>query len=364
MATTTQPLFTALATSTKQIQNLLRCIAFNSTATVEINPTGIKFTTEEVHAVQASTILQKDLFSSYLLSPPTAEEDDVIPPFKLNIVALLETLSIFGLGEATTTHKNQNGGIASSFAAAFTTPALGLRATCKITYAEVGAPLTITIEEGSMKTVCRMTTYTTAHDYGEENEIPLDRNNLLLKIIMPSTWLYDAISELSNTNPEDFVVNASSLSSPYFALDSQGGSFGDVTVDFAPPRSDPAGMNLDKRKKPEVCEVFVVAAPPGSHGRVRQRYKFDFVKRAGKAMSLAYKVSIRMDRQGVLSLQFMVESAEHFANPNTPQGGENCGLLSFVDYRFVPLVDTDDTDNSYDEETNGLSQDDASGLDE
>lgn len=51
------------------------------------------------------------------------------------------------------------------------------------------------------------------------------------------------------------------------------------------------------------------------------------VKSAGRAMAAAAKVSVRGDRQGVLSLQFMIE---------TEGGG-----VSFVDFRFVPFVEED-----------------------
>lgn len=44
-------------------------------------------------------------------------------------------------------------------------------------------------------------------------------------------------------------------------------------------------------------------------------------------MSVASKVSVRADSQGVLSLQFMIEV--------------EVGKLSFVDFRFVPLVEDD-----------------------
>ena len=45
-------------------------------------------------------------------------------------------------------------------------------------------------------------------------------------------------------------------------------------------------------------------------------------------MSVATKVSIRADAQGVLSLQFMIEM----------EGGK----VSFVDFRFVPQIEDDE----------------------
>jgi len=52
-------------------------------------------------------------------------------------------------------------------------------------------------------------------------------------------------------------------------------------------------------------------------------------------MSVATKVSVRMDDQGVLSLQFMIEVES--------------GKVSFVDFRFVPLVEDDEGEGEGDE---------------
>lgn len=336
------PIFLALATSTRQLHQLLRCIAFKTDAEVTITRQGLKFTTQDPSVVQASTILDKSLFSSYLLQ---SDEDADIPPFRVNIVALLETLQIFGISESGLTHKNQNGGISSSYVTAFNNPAIGLGGTCKISYEQVGSPLLITMEENGVKTTCEINTYNVPNMYDDDNDIPLDRNNLLLKIIMPSTWLHDAISELASTNSDSLVVNASSSSRPYFSLEGYGGPFGDSSVDFAPEAKPENWSNaISRSKQPQATEAFRVAAPSGSHGRVKEKYKFDMVKKAGRAMALASKVSVRLDRQGVLSLQFMVEDT------STPGLAESHGSFLFVDFRFVPLFNADETD---DEEEDG-----------
>lgn len=60
-------------------------------------------------------------------------------------------------------------------------------------------------------------------------------------------------------------------------------------------------------------------------------------------MAAATKVSIRGDNQGVLSLQFMIEM----------EGGQ----VSFVDFRFVPLVQDGDEDEQIGSDA-GLHEDD------
>jgi cell cycle checkpoint protein len=63
-------------------------------------------------------------------------------------------------------------------------------------------------------------------------------------------------------------------------------------------------------------------------------------------MAVANKVSIRGDRQGVLSFQFMVD-----LDDNTPTGrsvGAGVRALAgprcFVDFRFIPLLDEEEAE--------------------
>lgn len=357
------PIFTALSTSTRQLYLLLRCIAFAHKAEVTITSDGIQFKVEEAHVVQGSTLIDKNMFSSYSVRLP--EGQDAIPSFEVNITALLETLQIFGLAESTSSYKHANGGISSSYATAFSTPALNLGGTCRISYAEEGAPLSITIEESSVKTTCEMNTYELADVYGDNSEIPLDRSSLTTKIIMRSTWLYDAITELAGTNPEALVINVSASSTPFFALEGQGGPFGDSTVEFRPEgKGESTSANSRGRKQPQVTETFAVNAPSGSHGRLKQRYRFDLIKKAGRAMQLASKVSIRQDRQGVLSLQFMIDGNDGSSTAQAADGSNRGTLeasrVSFVDFRFVPLVDESDDEASTEEDDENQEDADSS----
>lgn len=356
------PVFTAISTSARQLHLLLRCISFSQRANVQITQSGIRFSVEEARVVQGLTFLDKALFSTYNLK--VNDEEHSLPPFSISIVALLETLQIFGVAEANSS-RNPYGGFSSSYSNAFSSPALALGGTCRILYQEVGAPLTITIQEGSITTTCEMNTYETHDEYGDDGGIPLDRNALCLKAIMLSSFLHDAITELSATNPTVLVLNASNRSAPYFALEGEGGPFGDSTVDFLPEsKNEPTPSGARGRKQPLVTETFSVVAPSGSHSRIRQRYKFDMIKRAGRAMVLGTKVSVRQDQQGVLSLQFMVDLGDG-ANAG-PRRGEkggpvnappSPGSVAFVDFRFVPLVgdgeDSDaetDPDNDFDQQ--------------
>jgi cell cycle checkpoint protein len=311
---------------------------------------------EEARTVQGVTSLDKALFSTYNLN--LGDSEDSLPAFSISITALLEVLQIFGVSESGSSSRNANGGFSTNYGNAFSAPTLALAGTCRISYQEPGAPLTITIQEGSVTTTCEMNTYAINHEYGDDGGIPLDRTSLCLKVIMRCTWLHDAVSELSGTNPTVLVLNASNRAAPYFALEGEGGPFGDSTVDFMPEaKNEPTPSGARGKKQPLVTETFQIVAPSGSHGRIRQRYKFDMIKRAGRAMALANKVSIRQDQQGVLSFQLMVELGDGAASMSRREDSNGAisapptpGSVAFVEFRFVPLVG-DEVETSSDAET-------------
>jgi cell cycle checkpoint protein len=347
------PLFSAVSTSVRQLYLLLRCISFAPKAEVEITSTSIRFSVDEARVVQGLTHLDKSLFTSYNYEP--GEDTEALPRFEIALPALLETLQIFGISEPNTSSRNPNGGFTSSYHNAFNAPSLALGGTCRISYAQLGSPLCITIQEGAVTTTCEINTYEVRADPEDEGTIPLDRNDMCMKVIMRSSWLHDAIAELGGTSPEVIVFNASQRSQPYFALEGEGGPFGDVTVDYLPEsKTEPIPSAARPKKQPFVTETFNIAAPASMHGRLKRKYKFDLIKKAGRAMSLASKVSIRQDAQGVLSLQFMIElggaavGAKENNNANGTEGPG--GKAHFVDFRFVPLIEDEDEDEAGNEE--------------
>lgn len=196
---------------------------------------------------------------------------------------------------------------------------LGISGLCRLRYDSPGAPLTVVLEESGITTTCELVTY----EPSETEDIPFSREALALKVIMRASWLRDALSELDATNPEVLTIVASPKA-PYLSL-SASGPLGSAVVDFT--ANDKA-----------LLETFSVAPPQGSR-KVVNSYKFALIKAAHRAMSVATKVSIRGDEQGVLSLQFMIEV--------------DVGKVSFVDFRFVPMAESEggegDSDTSEEE---------------
>ncbi|EFE38030.1 hypothetical protein TRV_07307 [Trichophyton verrucosum HKI 0517] len=371
------PVLSAVSTSTDQLYTLLRCIGFSRQASVQITPQGIRFSVEEGRVVQGLAFLDKALFTSYIfnvrnvhdgVTQPEKDGDffdtSLYPRFTISLSALLETLQIFGISDSSQ-RPNQMTNIENTQCMhAFSTPALGMNRSCTIGYRRKGSPLCITLAEAGVTTTCELTTYEVEDSSQDstpgEFDIPLQRDAIVFKIIMRSTWLHNAIIELDSTSPTVLSLSASPNKAPFFALSASGGPFSESTVEFAIDKEsdgvDPAykSFNEDgssrqpKRNKlaPTVTETFLVE-PPSSKSRITQRYRFSLLKKALGAMSASSKVSIRGDKQGVLSLQFMIElndnASTDASGPSTQSASRTAtGNVSFIDFRFVPLIDEED----------------------
>ncbi|GKT41845.1 DNA damage checkpoint control protein rad1 [Colletotrichum spaethianum] len=314
--TAPQPLFRAVASSTRPLYQLLRTINFSNKVHVQLQEDGIRFAADLSRVMQGTAFLDKKLFTSYVLN--LGEEDDALPNFQITLPALLETLQIFGAVDvATRTQKAEQDPYRSNLRNyrpdAFSNQTLGIGGTCSLVYTEEGGQFNIVIEESGVKTTASLTTYLPEIP----EEIPFDRENLSFKIIMQARYLLDALAELAPIGPSRLTITASKTQ-PYLTL-SGAGDLGSSSVDFAKGR--------------ELLETFSI------QDRWTQTYKFDLIKSSSEAMRIASKISFRGDAQGVLSLQFMVEV----------EGGG----VSFLDFRFVPYIthedDKDEEDHDEDE---------------
>jgi cell cycle checkpoint protein len=240
---------------------------------------------------------------------------------------------------------------------------------CRISYDRLGAPLSIILTEASIRTQCDLTTYEPEYT----DEIPFDRQALAFKTIMRGSWLHDAISELSSTSPDKLTMYAKEIKGkPFFALSSSG-TLGSARVEFnnqpqpsayrTPPPTNQnvmggAGANVDPLPPTNLLETFQLSDPDSV---LRSTYKFSLIQKAARAMSVATKVSVRVDAQGVLSLQFMVE-VENQGGGIGSGSGTGTAKVSFVDFKFVPLVEDEDEEGEGGDETmlmNGGAENDS-----
>lgn len=380
-----EPLFTGVSNNAHHLYTLLSCIGFASKATVQITPDGLRFSVEEGRVIQGLAFLDKALFTSYTFNAtpdhtnqeteaPENEDSDELnyPHFAVSLSALLETLKIFGINSLTESNGTRNTSLPQTNPAssAFSAPALLMDRSCTIQYASHGAPLSIAIDEAGVKTTCELVTYQPEDD---ESDIPLQRDAIIMKIIMRSAWLHNAISELNSSTPTILKISASAKQEPYFTLSGAGGPFSESTVEFSVDQQKNSDGNAGTQASPThkvladdgssrarstrtklaptVTETFLVSPPSSMGERIKQSYRFALISKAARAMSVANKVSIRGDRQGVLSFQFMIELDDNQNNATgrpVGAGFRGAGLVCFVDFRFVPLLDEEEAEMGMD----------------
>ncbi|KAF3764484.1 hypothetical protein M406DRAFT_42016 [Cryphonectria parasitica EP155] len=321
------PIFRAVASSTKPIQQLLKCITFTNKVHVEIGEDTIKFSADQARAMQGN--LNKALFTSFTLDVPRNENDDeediTCPTFQVSLAAFLETLQIFGASDAAARQAKAEAdpyrsNLRNYRPDAFSNQTLGMTGTCILSYAEEGGPLSIILEESGVSTTCNLTTYLPE----APQDIPFNRDDIGFKVIMQSRLLLDALLEMGHSNPTRLTLMAC-RQEPYLQL-SCAGPLGGSSVDFAKGR--------------DLLETFSVRE------KYVQSFKFDMVKAAIEAMRISSKVSMRGDGQGVLSLQFMVET-------------EGSGV-NFVLFTFVPYVTHEDDED--DEGVAGVDEEQEAGI--
>ncbi|KAJ4394019.1 checkpoint clamp complex protein Rad1 [Gnomoniopsis smithogilvyi] len=309
------PLFRAVASSTRPIQQLLKCISFTNKVHVEIGDDTIKFSADQSRVMQGVASLSKSLFTNYNLNFPQAddESDASFPGFQISLPAFLETLQIFGASDVAARQAKAEAdpyrsNLRNYRPDAFSAQALGMTGTCILSYAQEGGPFSILLEESGVSTTCNLSTYLPE----APEDIPFDRDDLAFKVIMQSRWLLDALTEMAHASPTRLTL-AACKQEPYLRL-SCAGPLGGSSVDFAKGR--------------DLLETFSVRE------KWVQSFKFDMIKTAIEAMRISSKVSIRGDGQGVLSLQFLV--------------GNEGGGQDFLLFSFVPYVEHEDDEDDED----------------
>lgn len=186
----------------------------------------------------------------------------------------------------------------------------------RITYGGPGYPLALVMKDpsdGATATV-ELTTF----DAEPQVELPFDSDRTVLKIILKSSWLRDALSELDPSCEKLTIMGypphpggrAQRGSAPRLRLKAVG-TFGSTEMDYP----------NDK----EVLETCECDEP------VTVSYSFKHVSKAIRALQSSTKTSLRIDEEGLLSLQFLMPS------PKTrgPGSGD-----AFIEYRCLALEDS------------------------
>ncbi|KAJ7684525.1 Rad1/Rec1/Rad17 [Mycena polygramma] len=357
------PVLKASVHDVRYFAALLRGVNFVNRGTVTITKTGFVVVVEEARTLLGTAYIFADIFDEYTYnseSPAAPQDSQTSEPeeednsaFEIPLNTLIECLNIFGTagssgsaaGTSGTTGKykkwkragddsdqegddddghrrrSSNGAGGKSidhYFGAASDKGTGMR----MTYAGSGFPLTLLIAEDAAgpTTTCEITTY----EAEPHLQLPFESERMVLKIILKSSWLRDALSELDPScdkltfigNPPPAAANGKQRQQPRAADGTPmlriqaAGTFGSTEMDYPNDR--------------DVLETFECTRP------VSFSYRFGHISRTLRALQSSTKTSLRIDDEGLLSLQFLMPS---------PKAKTEAATDAFIEFRCLALDD-------------------------
>lgn len=208
--------------------------------------------------------------------------------------------------------------------------------TCRITYKGSGHPLVLLLEEAGVITSCELTTY----EPDPPSRMGFDDDRRVQKIIMKSEWLKDALLDVDSTSTKVSFLTyppQSASTVPTFRLCTNS-LMGTSEMQFPSDR--------------DVLDTFQCNALkdnvklPNNKPVLQWSYRSNHMLHTVRGLAASIKVSLRIDDQGLMSMQAMI-----------PSGGDQ---YSFVEYLIAPLVeeDADDRGSATDNDTDENNDDD------
>ncbi|ORY43865.1 hypothetical protein BCR33DRAFT_785659 [Rhizoclosmatium globosum] len=184
-----------------------------------------------------------------------------------------------------------------------------------ITHDPVGSHLILTLQNARVKSVARLKTLQleTSQEDIMLLETQFGNSDVCCKITMKSIWLTHAISELDPST--DTLKIHVSPRTPHLRISSRGLA-GETVVEYM------GGSNEFGTASDEADALESVKCDQ----EVAYEYKYSVVQPALKTLLvLSTRVSLRLNGEGMLSMQFMVPVSE-----STGVGGAQMGYVNFV----------------------------------
>ncbi|RDB24017.1 Cell cycle checkpoint protein RAD1 [Hypsizygus marmoreus] len=350
------PVLKASVHDVRYFAALLRGVNFINRATITVTERGLTITVEEARTLLGTAFIFSDVFDEYCYrseNPPVvasqdSQDSEIVDntAFEVPLNTLIECLNIFGTAGSTsanvTTSKfkkwkkagddsdnDDDGGRGRSAGGRGIDSYFGggseKRTGMRLTYAGAGYPLTLLLAEDATgpTTTCEITTF----DPEPHLELDFDNSKMVLKIILKSSWLRDALSELDpsfdkltfiGNPPPDAEATTSRQKQrprdnekPMLRIQAAG-TFGSTEMDYPNDR--------------DVLETFECTRS------VRFSYRFAHISRALRALQSSTKTSLRIDEEGLLSLQFLMPSPK-------PKGAGGTSTDAFIEFRCLALDD-------------------------
>ncbi|KAG6887293.1 hypothetical protein C0995_016373 [Termitomyces sp. Mi166 len=200
---------------------LLRAVNLANRATFTVTSRGLTITVEEARTLLGTAFVFSDIFDEYsyhsdvVQSSQESDDAEINVGFEIPLSTLIECLNIFGTAgappaNAGTKYKkwkktgndsdhdddDDRGGRGRTGARGLDTYFSGSdkKTGMRLTYAGPGDPLTLLLAEDATgpTTRCEIATF----EFEPHLELPFDASCTVLKVILKSSWLRDALSEL------------------------------------------------------------------------------------------------------------------------------------------------------------------------
>ncbi|KAF5373053.1 hypothetical protein D9758_001521 [Tetrapyrgos nigripes] len=362
-----RPILQASVHDVRYFSTLLRGVNFANRAVIKVTERGVVVIVEEARTLLGTSYIFSDVFNEWIYNPeiPSSQEQEQEPEqelsqdpdqtilhtsaFEIPLNAFLECLNIFGTAgtfnpakssgkvrwkrsgedsdnENDNEGNNRNTGashgsrrIEQYFGGAEKTTSM------RMTYIGAGYPLTLIIAEDASGPTTRCEIPTS--DLEEYLDIPFDNDRMVLKIILKSSWLRDALSELDpscdkltfighpSVKPDPNATTKQRMKAqlegkPILRIQATG-TFGTTEMDYPDDK--------------EVLESFECEEP------VKFSYRLPLIARTARALQSSVKTSLRIDDEGLLCLQFMMPS------PNSRNPRSDNLTSNFIEFKCLAL---------------------------
>ena len=297
--------FSAKLTSPKVLAQILKMLNFREDVTITVGVNGLKITAEVSKSFQANAFIQRETFLEYKVAKEIeAGEEETV--FNISISTLIECLNLCGAG--TGMSANTMSSLPTNYTNISNLPTTSMM----LYYSDSGDPLRIWLEEDGVISgknlvwhspggiflklkLCFL--FNLIHDIYSGATIPTmdggdtlsfddahHNTNVIARIIMLTELLKDVIQELdSKCDCVEFVMCPVTK---VFSMSTYG-----------------TDANL--------CLEIPFDSEIVSHSEVNEyicvRYQLSLLKHALKPISMAEKVSIRIDAKKLLSIQYMIQ---------------------------------------------------------
>lgn len=243
-------LFTSNFSNTRIMVNLLKTIDFCDRLVMKINEDGVVFSVESFKSLQANIYVPKKSFHGWILNVEFIQ-------FSMNIQTFIQSLVLMMYND------NNKSNVSFKFH-------------------KYGYPFEISCFDEHSNTTCSIDTY----DASNLIDFSTFTDNIVAKLMIKSFLIKETLQDIDQSS-ELFDVTISNTE-PNLQISSSG-TLGVYCTEFC--------------QSGKAFEMFVCET-----NKIQNRYKTIFLKPIHKAANMSTILSIKIDKTGLISFQFMIDN--------------------------------------------------------